>query len=613
MNGYNGKVLHVDLGLGRSWEEALTEPVLRAFIGGIGLGTYLLYQHCPAGVDPLSPANPLILATSPFAGTAITTTAKYAVLAKSPLTGFIGDSLSSSHLALELKRTGYDALVLHGACPRWSVLVIVDGAVELVPADPFLGLDTWATELAVRAQVGGGRVAAIGPAGEQLVRFATISNDGRHAGRTGTGAVMGAKRLKAIAVRGTRPVRVADPAGLQRANQALIARARGPATVKYRQLGTAANLLAFDRVGVLPSYNYRQATFAGAEQLSGEELHRQHLAKIVGCASCTVRCEHLYRTLDEGPEAAVRLEYETLYALGPLLGIADPNAVIRAAQLCDRLGLDSISAGGTLAWAMECYERGLLTPADTGGIALRFGNAAAVPAMLTAIAQRAGLGDLLAEGSRRAAARLGGGSEAWAMHVKGLELPGYEPRGLKTMALGLAVSPRGACHNRSAAYEVDFSGHVDRFQAEVSRGQLAAAAEDLAAVLDSLVLCKFIRKCFDDLYTEAATLYRLVTGWAMDGAELRRAGERINNLKKLFNIREGWTRADDTLPPRCLTEPLADGPGAGERLTQEELDLMIAGYYAARGWTADGLIPPEKLRELALDILLATPAGARAC
>ncbi|HWP29109.1 MAG TPA: aldehyde ferredoxin oxidoreductase family protein [Chloroflexota bacterium] len=613
MNGYNGKVLHVDLGLGRSWEEALTEPVLRAFIGGIGLGTYLLYQHCPAGVDPLSPANPLILATSPFAGTAITTTAKYAVLAKSPLTGFIGDSLSSSHLALELKRTGYDALVLHGACPRWSVLVIVDGAVELVPADPFLGLDTWATELAVRAQVGGGRVAAIGPAGERLVRFATISNDGRHAGRTGTGAVMGAKRLKAIAVRGTRPVRVADPAGLQRANQALIARARGPATVKYRQLGTAANLLAFDRVGVLPSYNYRQATFAGAEQLSGEELHRQHLAKIVGCASCTVRCEHLYRTLDEGPEAAVRLEYETLYALGPLLGIADPNAVIRAAQLCDRLGLDSISAGGTLAWAMECYERGLLTPADTGGIALRFGNAAAVPAMLTAIAQRAGLGDLLAEGSRRAAARLGGGSEAWAMHVKGLELPGYEPRGLKTMALGLAVSPRGACHNRSAAYEVDFSGHVDRFQAEVSRGQLAAAAEDLAAVLDSLVLCKFIRKCFDDLYTEAATLYRLVTGWAMDGAELRRAGERINNLKKLFNIREGWTRADDTLPPRCLTEPLADGPGAGERLTQEELDLMIAGYYAARGWTADGLIPPEKLRELALDILLATPAGARAC
>jgi aldehyde:ferredoxin oxidoreductase len=611
MNSYNGKVLHVDLGLGRSWEEALTEPVLRAFIGGIGLGTYLLYQHCPAGVDPLSPDNPLILATSPFAGTAITTTAKYAVLAKSPLTGFIGDSLSSSHLALELKRTGYDALVLHGACPRWSVLVIVDGAVELVPADPFLGLDTWATELAVRAAVGG-RVAAIGPAGERLVRFATISNDGRHAGRTGTGAVMGAKRLKAIAVRGTRPVRVADPAGLQRANQALIARARGPATAKYRQLGTAANLLAFDRVGVLPSYNYRQATFAGAEQLSGEELHRQHLAKIVGCASCTVRCEHLYRTLDAGPEAAVRLEYETLYALGPLLGIADPNAVIRAAQLCDRLGLDSISAGGTLAWAMECYERGLLTPADTGGIALRFGNAAAVPAMLTAIAQRAGLGDLLAEGSRRAAARLGGGSEAWAMHVKGLELPGYEPRGLKTLALGLAVSPRGACHNRSAAYEVDFSGHVDRFQAEVSRGQLAAAAEDLAAVLDSLVLCKFIRKCFDDLYAEAATLYRLVTGWAMEGAELRRAGERINNLKKLFNIREGWTRADDTLPPRCLTEPLADGPGAGERLTREELDLMITGYYAARGWTADGLIPPAKLHELALDTLVAAPVGARA-
>jgi len=552
----------------------------------------------------LAPEAPLIFATSPFVGTAITTSAKYAVLAKSPLTGFIGDSLSGSHLAIELKRTGYDALILRGQCPAWSVLRVQDGEIELLDATNLLGQETGATEIAVREQLGSGRVAAIGPAGERLVRFATICNDGRHAGRTGTGAVMGSKRLKAMHVRGTHPIAVADPTGLKRVNQALIERSLGPATAKYRLLGTPANLLAFDRIGVLPSYNFSRSTFDGAEQLSGEELHQQHLAKVTGCASCTVGCEHLYRVLDEDDEAATRLEYETMFSLGPLLGISDPNAVIRAARLCDQLGLDSISAGGTLAWGMECFERGLLSAADTNGIDLQFGNIEAVPSALRAIATSTGIGKLLAEGSRRAAEQLGGGSEAWAMHVKGLELPGYEPRGLKTMALGFAITPRGACHNRSAAYEADFSGHVDRFKAEIERGSIAAKSEDMAAVLDSLILCKFVRKCFDDLYSEAAELYELVTGWPMSGAELHQAGERINNLKKLFNLREGWTRVDDTLPDRCLTEALADGPGAGERLTREELDLMIGGYYSARGWDAEGQVPPSKLAELGLHTLL---------
>jgi len=408
---------------------------------------------------------------------------------------------------------------------------------------------------------------------------------------------MGSKRLKAVAVRGTRATPIAHPTELKRVNAQLIERSLGPATAKYRQLGTPANLLAFDRLGVLPSYNFSQSTFAGAEQLSGEELHAAHLAKVTGCASCTVGCEHLYHALDEDVEEAVRLEYETMFSLGPMLGISDANDVIRAARLCDALGLDSISAGGTLAWAMESAERGLL---DGGP---RFGDAPGVLRALRGIAERADIGDLLAEGSRRAAERLGGGSEAWAMHVKGLELPGYEPRGLKTMALGFAVTPRGACHNRSGAYEADFSGVVDRFRAEIERGRIAAESEDLAAVLDSLVLCKFVRKCFDDLYAEAAEMYGLVTGWDMTGIELRQAGERINNLKKLFNIRAGWTHADDTLPARCLDEPLSDGPGVGERLTRDELDLMIGGYYAARGWTAEGGIPDGKLTDLGLNRL----------
>src|SRR6266540_955416 len=370
--GYWGRALHVDVSTGEHWVEDLPEDVLRAFVGGIGLGTFLLYEHCPFDADPLDPANPLIFATSPFVGTAITTSAKYAVLARSPLTGFIGDSLSGSHLAVELKRTGYDAIVVHGSCDEWSMLRITDDDVEIRRGRQLLGLETWATEAAVREEIGLCRVAAIGPAGEHLVRFATISNDGRHAGRTGTGAVMGSKRLKAIAVRGTRATQVGDRAGLKRANSRLIERSLGPATAKYRQLGTPANLLAFDRLGVLPSYNFSQSTFAGAEQLSGEELHAAHLAKVTGCASCTVGCEHLYHALDEDVEAAVGRECETMFSLGPMLGISDANDVIRAARLCDALGLDSISAGGTLAWAMESAERGVL---DGGP---RFGDAPGV-------------------------------------------------------------------------------------------------------------------------------------------------------------------------------------------------------------------------------------------
>jgi len=256
---------------------------------------------------------------------------------------------------------------------------------------------------------------------------------------------------------------------------------------------------------------------------------------------------------------------------------------------------------------MECAARGVHLGEDE----VRFGEVDALSTTLVAIAHRSSvLGDLLAEGSRLAAERTGYGSSGWAMHVKGLEMPGYEPRGLKTMALGLAISPRGACHNRSAAYEADFSGAVDRFTAEIGRGRIAADSEDQEAVLDSLILCKFIRKCFDDLYAEAAEMYELVTGRPTSGDDLRQAGERITTLKKQFNVGVGWTRADDTLPERCLSEPLADGPGAGERLTRAELDLMIGGYYAARGWTQAGLVTSERWQALNLDLLCAAPRPA---
>jgi aldehyde:ferredoxin oxidoreductase len=598
LSGYFGRYLWMDLTQRRATAVLLEESLLRAVVGGVGLGAVLLSRRAPAGADPFAPENPLIFVASPFVGTGLTTTAKYAVVARSPLTGFIGDSLSSSHLALALKRAGWDALAITGACEVPSVLVVDHDEIRIEEGGALWGEDAAVVEERLRAELGGDyRIATIGVAGENGVRYATITNDGRHAGRGGLGAVMGSKRLKAVAVRGSRPVPVADPAGLREAASLLAARSRGAATSKYRLLGTAGNLLTFDRLGALPAHNFRQSTFAGAERISGETLAVTRRVGTSACASCTIGCEHFYK---QGSGTA-RLEYETLFALGPLVGIDDPDVILAAGGLCDTLGLDTISAGGTLAWAMECFERGALSLAETDGLELRFGNGAALLAALPKMGRREGIGRLLAEGTRRAAEMLGRGSEQWAVHVKGMELPGYEPRSLKTMALGLATSSRGACHNRSGAYEADFSGEVDRLSADAARGALAAASEDHAAVLDSLILCKFVRRCFADFYTEAAHLLRLVTGWDVDGDELRRVGARITNLKKLYNEREGWTREDDTLPPRILTESLADGPAAGVGLTRAELDTMIAAYYGARGWSDDGRVTEETATELGIE------------
>ena len=613
MYGYNGRALVVDLTSRRAEWQPLDEDALRHFIGGTGLGAYLLYEHCPPGVDPMSPQNPLIFVTSPLVGSRLTTSSKFAVLTKSPLTGFIGDSLSSSFLATELKKSGCDALVITGRSASPTLLSIDDGEVEFLDASDLVGLTTSQTELAVKRRLGyRRRVACIGPAGEKLVRFASISNDGgRQAGRTGPGTVMGSKNLKAIALRGTRAVPTFDPERLNEIGLDLTRRSLGPATEKYRTLGTLANVSVFNRLGTLPTRNFRESTFELAEFVDGEALHKGHHVKNAHCANCTIGCEQIVQTNDDGPAARGRMEYESSFALGPLVGVGDPNAIIRASRMCDELGMDTISAGATVAWAMESCERGLLSSGD-GGPDLRFGSADALMSTLALIGSREGIGDLLADGSRAAAQQTGGGSGDWAMHVKGLEMPGYEPRSLKTMALGLAVSTRGACHNRSSAYEADFSATVDRLEAGRERGRITMEGEDFGAVLDSLIWCKFLRKAFDDLYEESAEIYHLVTGWGMDADELKLAGERINNLKKAFNIREGWERQDDTLPARVLEEPLTDGVARGTGLTPDDLDMMIGAYYEARGWNEDGLIPESKLRELGLaDVAETGPVAVR--
>lgn len=597
MHGFHGRLLHIDLSNGKaSWWD-LEESRLRAFLGGIGLGTSLLYDFAPPGVEPFSPANPLIFTSAPLVGTGLTTTAKFAVVTKSPLTGFIADSLSSSHFALELKRVGLDALVITGRAAALVYVFIHDGAVEIREAAHLTGKPPRDTESLIRFElnVSAARVAAIGRAGENQVRFATISNEGRHAGRGGVGAVMGSKNLKAIALCGDQEIASADPEGLEAIAESLRRRSLGSLTDKYRKIGTVANLAVFNRLGALPARNFQQSTFDDAEAVSGETLTENNFSRRHGCASCTIQCERLFKSVN-GEEQ--RLEYETLFALGPLCGIKDPEVVLQAAHLCDLYGVDTISAGGTLSWAMECSEKGLLPEARELG--LRFGDPEAFLAAIPAIAERKGFGALLAEGSMRAARELGGDSSYWAMHVKGLELPGYEPRSLKTMALGLAVSPRGACHNRSGAYEADFSGEVDRLRADPARGSLVAASEDFAAVLDSLIVCKFLRKCFTDFYGEGAELLSKVTGWNCSSTELRRIGERIHTLKKLFNLREGWKPEDDWLPQRLLSESLPTGVAQGVGLTSDELRGMIDGYYRARGWDENGFVPEQKLRELGI-------------
>ena len=601
MYGYHGRVLWVDLTSQVVQPEPLDAITLRQYIGGVGLGARLLYSYAPKGAEPLQPGNPLIFASSPFAGTGLASSSKFAVACKSPLTGFIGDSLSSGALAEELKRMPFDALVLTGRAQALTYLVVRGQEVQFRNANDMAGLSASEIEEYIQAQLGdpGIQVAAIGPAGEMGVRYACITTRGRQAGRTGAGAVMGSKNLKAIAFQGTTSCLVAHPRELEAVAARLQEASEGSTTAKYRGPGTVANLPALNKLKALPSYNFRHSVFEGADRISGDSLRPDISPESTGGASRD--WEHLFITTGkEGPRVRSRMEYESLFALGPLCGIDDPDIIIRAAALCDELGMDTISTGGTIAWAMESFERGLIKPSDTGGLELRFGNGQALLSAIEMIGRRERIGDLLAEGSRLASASVGGGSEAWAMQVKGLEMPGYDPRALKTLALGLAVNARGACHNRSSAYDADMASMEGAEDIERKRGEVAAESEDFAAVLDSLILSKFLRRCFIDFYGEVAHIYELITGWDVSAGELRQVGERINNLRKAFNIREGWTRADDILPPRIFERTTDGGKGQGGALSRDELETMVDDYYRARGWTPDGLIPREKLEELGL-------------
>jgi aldehyde:ferredoxin oxidoreductase len=595
--GYFGRALVVDASTETSEILPLPDELLRAYVGGAGLGAWLMHHLGPPGIDPLSARAPLAYVFSPLVGTPLTTSAKFAVVAKSPLTGLLTDALASSHFAIAGKLTGYDAIVVRGARATPSVLLIDSGGARFEDAADLAGLTAAQTGTRLRQRLGerlgrGWRVAAIGPAGERGVRYATISHDGRHAGRGGLGAVLGAKRIKAIAVRAAGQVAPADAEAVLAAARDLRARSFGPATAKYRELGTLANLLAFNAISTLPTRNFQAATFDGAPQLAAEDLAAARQVARHSCASCTIGCEHIYAGRDG---RKTRVEYENVFALGPMCGVSDPDAVLAASARCDDLGLDTISAGGTIAWAMECAERGLIDAPW-----LRFGDADALARAVEEIGARDGLGDLLAEGSRRAAEHVGGGSAAFAPHVKGMEMPGYEPRTLHAMALGLAVNARGADHNRSGAYEADLSGDLDRLDGGAAHVAAAVETEDRAAVMDSLILCKFLRGVFTDPFGEWAGLLSAVTGWEVDAAELHRTAQRIVLAKRVYNLREGWRPADDWLPERLLSEPIRLASGREAGLTPARLRAMIDGYYAARELDEQGRPGPARLADLRL-------------
>jgi aldehyde:ferredoxin oxidoreductase len=384
-------------------------------------------------------------------------------------------------------------------------------------------------------------------------------------------------------VRGTQRCEWAHPRDLIALSRDLSTRSLGPATAKYRELGTATNLLTFNRFGTLPTRNFQQGTFEQAPALAPETLAAARARTRASCVNCTIGCEHIYAirapaSLEPAAEGEnVRVEYESLFALGSLCGIGDAEAVLRAVRRCDQLGIDTISAGGTIAFAMECVERGLLDEPW-----LTFGSADGLERAIELIGCREGIGSLLAEGSRRAAAAIGQGSDAFAAHVKGLELPGYEPRALQTMAIGLAVGARGADHNRSGAYDVDFSDRVNRRHATRESVSLAIETEDRAALMDSLILCKFLRRVFTDFHGEAARMLCAVTGWDVTADELRATARRIVAAKRQVNVLAGWTPDEDRLPARFLSEPLPEDPAA--TLPRERLEDLVAEYHRQRGW-----------------------------
>jgi len=620
MFAYGGKILRVNLTTGKVSTEPLSEKLAKDYIGGIGLGIKLLMDNSKPGTDPFDPDNPIIYLTGPLTGTLGPTGGNsYAVVSKSPATGGVANAEAHGFFGPDLKRAGYDAVIITGKAPKLSYLWIDDDKVEIRNAEHLQHKTVNETDHMIREELDDFyiRVSAIGEAGERLCRFAAIINDEfRAIGRAGMGAIMGSKNLKAVAARGTHDVNVADFDGFKEFIKMIYERMKGPATKKYKTLGTPENVLVLNSLYALATRNFTNSQFEGAQKVSGEWLNEHYVKKIVGCATCGMRCDHI-AVVPEGPYkgATSRLEFECLWSMGPLCGIDRLDAIIEAMRITNEYGMDGISTGVVVAFAMDCYEHGTITKEQTDGIDLSFGNAEALIAIIHKIGKREGwLGNALAEGSARAAEIIGGDAPNYACHIKGLELPGYDLRTLKTAALGFSVSFRGACHLRNGAYSPDVKGKVNRFKIEKGRGKMIVPDGHIYNVIDSLIVCKFSRGTYYDGLKDLANYYTLATGIPMTAEELDKDGERIENLARLFNIREGkGTREYDTLPWKIKNAPVPeDGPAKGAVVSDEEFQVGLDDYYEARGWTMEGVPTVEKLNELGLGEYASIVKGGKA-
>ncbi|MEM3479217.1 MAG: aldehyde ferredoxin oxidoreductase family protein, partial [Candidatus Bathyarchaeia archaeon] len=528
----------------------------------------------------------------------------------SPLTNIWGESIFSANSGIELKRAGYDMLLMDGKAEKPVYLWIHDGGVEIRDASGIWGMDTFTACESIKKDLGERKaaVASIGPAGERLVRLASIiSDNGRAAGRCGLGAVMGSKNLKAIAVLGSRRIDVANPEALAGLSREIveIVKDRMKAFTEY---GTSRGVVAFEEMGNLPIKNWTMGRFPGAEKISGMKMAETILSDRKSCFSCPVACGR-YVKISEGPYAPLEgygPEYETIAALGSLCMNDNLEAIAKANDLCNRFGLDTISVGATIAFAMECYEKGIVTKEDTGGVELRWGDPDAIIKMVVLIGRREGFGAILGEGVKRAAEIIGKGAERYAMHVKGLEIPMHNPYRFKEMGLQYAVSERGACHLRGLSMlpsrgillpDIGFNEKLDGFAIE-GKAHVVKVMQDVCRVVDALGICKFVYLFGGVPLRKIVQLYTAVTGWETTLEDLLRAGERIWMLQRLFNVRMGVSRKDDTLPRRFLEEPMVDGAVKGQTVN---LEPMLEEYYVERGLDCEGRPRREKLLELGLD------------
>jgi len=604
MNGYMGKVLHVDLNTGRLRDEPLKEELARKFVGGSGLAARIIYDLVDRNTDPLGPENPLVFMTGPLVGTPMPSAGRYSVCALSPLTRIWGEANSGGFFGPELRFAGYDGIVITGISDRPAWLSIVEGKPQLHDASSIWGSDSYVTQQMVRKALGDDkvRVACIGVAGESKVKMAAVMNDhGRAAGRTGMGAVMGSKRLKAIGVRGSAKVPLADPERFKPLVRDIIANLEDAILPRALRLaGTAGTLDALLMYGDMPIRYYQQGDWENASNLSGIVMAENYQNRAYACYRCPIGCGRETRAPGYGLDRVDGPEYETITAFGSLMMVDDLQAVIYAGHICNLYGMDTISTGCTIALACEMFERGIITPKDTGGLEIRCGDIKMIHRLIEMIGRREGFGDKLAEGSANLAERFG--VPELAVTVKRLEVPMHDARAFTGMAVTYALSPCGASHMQGDMYGVDMGQCEapeigvepgDRFESSEEKGRTAARQQAWRNLYNSLTLCQF-----QDIGVERMlTALKCVAGWDLTAGDLLNLGKRIVTLKRLLNIRRGITRDDDTLPP-LLLKPLKDG---GTESNVPDMEVLLKGAYSEYGWDpATGEPTRETIKELGL-------------